>query len=219
MENQIEKEIKQEVKKTEKKVFIVAGVAVLLLIGAIVGSIYFIVSSGRIYVDSAQISAPIASLSPLVGGSLQETFVNVGDVVGANAPIARVGNELIKSKDSGLVLSIRQDIGTVFGPTQPVATMINPYDLRVIGSVTEDKGLSQIQIGQKAIFTVDAFGSKEYTGVVDEISPTSKQSDVVFNISDKRQEQQFDVKIRFDVKQYPEIKNGMSAKIWIYKNQ
>jgi multidrug resistance efflux pump len=83
--------------------------------------------------------------------------------------------------------------------------------------VQEDKGLSQIKVGQSAIFTVDAFGSKEYSGIVDEISPTSNQGDIVFNISGTRQEQDFDVKVRFDTTQYPELKNGMSAKLWIYK--
>ena len=62
-----------------------------------------------------------------------------------------------------------------------------------------------------------AFGSKEYSGVVDEISPTSNVGDIVFNISNARQQQTFNIKIRFDVTQYPELKNGMSAKLWIYK--
>jgi hypothetical protein len=53
---------------------------------------------------------------------------------------------------------------------------------------------------------------------VDEVSPTSRQSDVVFNISSQRQEQEFNIKIRFDVNKYPELKNGMSAKSWIYKD-
>jgi hypothetical protein len=87
----------------------------------------------------------------------------------------------------------------------------------VVGQVQEDKGLSQIKVGQSAIFTVDAFGSKQYSGIVDEISPTYNQGDIVFNISGARQEMNFDVKIRFDETQYPELKNGMSAKLWIYK--
>jgi len=69
----------------------------------------------------------------------------------------------------------------------------------------------------KPSFTVDAFGSRKFQGIVDEISPTARQEDIVFNISDKRQTNQFDVKIRFDVSAYPEIKNGMSAKVWIYQ--
>jgi multidrug resistance efflux pump len=74
-----------------------------------------------------------------------------------------------------------------------------------------------VQVGDAATFTVDAFGSKVYKGVVDEVSQTSNQSDVVFNISDQRPTNQFAVKVRFDPTLYPELKNGMSAKIWVYK--
>jgi len=143
--------------------------------------------------------------------------LNVGDIVNMNAPIARVGNELIKAKSAGQILSVSTNIGASFGPTQAVATMINPNDLRIVGQVKEDKGLKDIKIGQTAIFTVDAYGSKQYQGIVDEISPTSNAGDIVFNISDTRQENNFNVKVRFSTTQYPELKNGMSAKLWIYK--
>jgi hypothetical protein len=67
------------------------------------------------------------------------------------------------------------------------------------------------------MFKVDAFGDKKYYGVVDEISSTSHESDVVFSISDKREKKKFDIKVRFNLAEYPELKNGMSAKLWVYK--
>jgi multidrug resistance efflux pump len=98
-----------------------------------------------------------------------------------------------------------------------VATMIDPTQLRVVGNLDENKGLSDVQVGDQATFTVDAFGGKTYKGVVDEVSPTSEQSDVVFNISDQRPTNEFAVYVRFDPSMYPELKNGMSARIWVYK--
>jgi multidrug resistance efflux pump len=98
-----------------------------------------------------------------------------------------------------------------------VATMVDPTQLRVVGSLDENKGLSSVQVGDAATFTVDAFGGKKYQGVVDEVSPTSNQSDVVFNISDARPTNEFSVYVRFDPTLYPELKNGMSARISIYK--
>jgi len=62
---------------------------------------------------------------------------------------------------------------------------------------------------------VDAFDSKQFTGTVEEISQTSDQSSVVFSISDKRDEKNFSIKVKYD--NYPELLNGMSAKAWIYK--
>ena len=203
-------------KNTRNKIIIWAVIAVVIL-GGIGGFITWNILSSRVYIENSLVSAPVINLSPVVGGTLQEVFVNVGDQVNANSPIARVGNELIKTNSAGRIISINTNIGASFGPGQAVATMINPGDLRIVGQVQEDKGLSQIKVGQTAIFTVDAFGSKEYQGIVDQINPTADSGDIVFNISDTRQENNFDVKVRFDVNQYPELKNGMSAKLWIYK--
>jgi len=74
-----------------------------------------------------------------------------------------------------------------------------------------------VSVGDAVTCTVDAFGGKSYQGVVDEVSPTSRARDVVFTISDQRPINQFDVKVRFAPAKYPELKNGMSARIWIYK--
>jgi multidrug resistance efflux pump len=202
--------------KNRNKIIAVVSVAVIILAG-IAGLIYWNIISSRVYIEKASISATVVNLSPVVGGTLQEVFINAGDSVNMSAPIARVGNELIKAKSGGQILSVNTNTGASFGPGQTVASMIDPEDLRAIGQVQEDKGLKDIKVGQQAIFTVDAFGSKEYSGIVDEISPTSNAGDIVFNISGARQEQDFNIKVRFNTAQYPELKNGMSAKLWIYK--
>ncbi len=201
----------------KNKKFIISALAVLVVVGAVAGFIYWKTTSARVYVESAKIYAPTISLYPKVGGTLQEVYVNVGDRVQINAPIARVGSELVKAKTDGLILSVQTNVGSSYGPTTAIATMINPNDLRVVGETQEDKGLKYLQVGQDAVFTVDAFGSNKYYGVVDEISPTSNEGDIVFSISNAREEKKFDVKVRFNVEQYPELKNGMSAKLWIYK--
>jgi multidrug resistance efflux pump len=121
------------------------------------------------------------------------------------------------SKVGGVIASVNHQEGQIFSAGTPVVSMINTGEERVVGQVDENKGLSDIKVGQVATFTVDAFGSKKYQGTVDEISPVADQSAVVFNISDERQVKQFDVKVSFDIKAYPELKDGMSAKITIYK--
>jgi multidrug resistance efflux pump len=93
--------------------------------------------------------------------------------------------------------------------------MVDPTQLRVVGLLDEDKGLSDIKIGDIAKFTVDAFGSKEYYGVVDEISQVSDAS-VINNIFNQRPTNKFNIYVRFDPTKYPELKSGMSARIWVY---
>ncbi len=210
-----EKKILSVVRFDTKLVAILALVAVSAAVAAVMT---LRSSSQRLDSDKAQIGASIIGLAPETPGPLEELYVHPGDTVAANAPVARVGNELVKAKIAGEIISTQQDLGKLFNRGEAVVTMIDPSDLRVVVRIDEDKGLKDVRIGQLAAFTVDAFGSKRYVGTVDEISPTSRSSDVAFTISDKREIKQFDVKIRFDAAQYPELKNGMSAKVSIFKD-
>jgi multidrug resistance efflux pump len=207
---------KTEKKPPSKKILfgILGGV---LLTGLIGGTAYWFSIQKRVAIEKAEISAPSIDLSASASGLLEEVFVKAGDQVRTDAVVARVGNELIKTRTSGLIINAKNDIGRIFNRGEEGVSMIDPDELRVVGHIEEDKGLKEILVGQRAIFSVDAFSSREYFGTVDEISEVSRQSGVVFNISDKREVKQFDVKIRFNINEYPELKNGMSAKIWIYK--
>jgi multidrug resistance efflux pump len=209
----------QETKKgltNQKRLLMV--VAFGFVLAMVLGIIYYLQMQKYIYVEKCQISAPSIELSSQNGGSLQKLFVEEGDLVSQNSNIAQIGNEIVTSKSGGIVTSVQKEIGKNFNPGEAVATMIKPDDIRVVARVEEDKGLDQVKLGQPVFFTVDTFGSKEYSGIVDEITKTARTSDIVFNISSQRQLQEFEVKIRFDRGKYPELLNDMSAKVWIYKD-
>ena len=200
--------------KNTTKLFV--GVIIIIVCGL---GIYFYVSSQYVYIDKSIIQAPIISLSSENSDILQQVFVKVGDSVTANEPIARVGDQIIKAKVAGLIVSVNQNIGqfeNALSGQATVATMIDPTQLRVVGQIDEDKGLTDIKVGDVAKFTVDAFGSKEYDGVVDEIGQTS-QTSVINNIFNQRPTNEFDIYVRFNPARYPELKSGMSARVWVYK--
>lgn len=189
---------------------------VVIFGGGIAASAYVAVSSRTVSIDQSHISAPTIDLSSTGGGVLRALNVSAGQLVPPNTVVAQVGVELIKSTQGGLVISTTGGVGDVVAPGQTVVQMIDPSALRVVGSIDENKGLSRIHVGDPVAFTVDAFGGKRFVGTVDEVSPTSNQSGVVFNISDQRSVQQFDIKARFDTTLYPELKNGMSARMTVY---
>jgi len=214
-----EHETKTAAKSRKNLIFGIVGGFIVL--GGIGGGVYFYVSSKSVYIDQSVISAPLINLSPVNSGVLNELFVKEGDMVVANQSVARVGSEIVKAKTAGEIVSVNDNIGQFLNTLTgqgTVASMIDPSQLRVVGHLAEDKGLSDVQVGDAVTFTVDAFSGKQYTGIVDEVSPTSRESDVVFNISDQRPTNEFDVKVRFDPAKYPELKNGMSARIWVYKH-
>ncbi len=194
-------------------------IAILVIVGGAGAGLYYYVSSKTVYIDLSQIQAPLINLSPTNSGVLQALYVNPGDTVTANEPVALVGNEVVEAQTAGEIVTTNNNIGQFMNTLTgqgTVATMIDPTQLRVVGNLDENKGLSNIKIGDSATFTVDAFGGQVFKGVVDEVAPTSEQSDVVFNISDARPTNQFAVYVRFDPTQYPQLKNGMSARIWVY---
>jgi multidrug resistance efflux pump len=184
----------------------------------IIALFYVYLSRSYIYSEDGTVEAPAIALSSAMGGALERLSVKPGDKVSANQVIAQVGNSIIKTKDAGVIISTNNNIGKNFASNEAVAAMIKLEDLRLVVQVEEDKGFSEIVVGQKVFFTVDAFGSDKFSGIVDEVSPTAQSGDVVFNISNARQEQKFNVKIRYDASGNPQILNGMSAKVWIYKN-
>jgi len=94
--------------------------------------------------------------------------------------------------------------------------MLNPQEMRIAGTIDEDKGLNMIKIGQAVSFTIDALPGKTFWGYVDEVSPSAKQTQISFSISSERPTQQFVIYARFNAGSYPEIKNGMSAKMVVY---
>ncbi len=196
--------------------WILTGITVLIIAAIAGGFIYWQVESKRVSIDTSSIVAPQIDLSPSQGGILEDVYVNEGDTVTENETVARVGDQLIQAKVAGIIISVPDTVGAMVSPGSSVVTMIDPTQLRVVGEIDENKGLSLIKVGDPVTFTVDAFGGQQFSAVVDEISPTSNQSGIVFNISNSRQTQQFDIKARFDTSSYAQLKNGMSARMSIY---
>ena len=188
----------------------------LLVSGLVIGAYYWYTISQRVYSEKAEIYAPLITLGTDQPSVLQKILVKEGDKIAANQAVARLDHaNFVMAKQDGVVVGLNNKVGKLFSPGEPIVTMINPEDLRLIVHVAENKGLDAISVGQKVIFTVDAFGSREFTGAVEEISQTSDQSSVVFSISDKRDEKNFSIKVKYG--DYQELFNGMSAKAWIYK--
>ncbi|MDE2030715.1 MAG: efflux RND transporter periplasmic adaptor subunit [Patescibacteria group bacterium] len=192
---------------------IIGAATMFLLLG---GFLFWQANTGTIYIENSEVNAPLINISGSTAGTLNELYVKEGEKISADTPVAMVGTDTIYSKQSGLVVSAANKIGSYFTPGETIISIVHPEDMRIIGSIDENKGLDKIKVGQPATFTVDAFGNKTYVGIVDSISQTADDTGVVFSISDKRPIKKFDVKLRFNVSDYPELKDGMSAKITVY---
>jgi multidrug resistance efflux pump len=206
--------IMQKLSQNKKTVKALVAVTIIALVG---GLLYWQVLESRIYIENSVIKAPVISLTPVAPGVLDKLYVTEGDRVRKNQVLAKIGSNLLTAKSDGLVITVMNTPGKVVSQQEVLVSMINPKELKVIGHLDEDKGLDLVLPGQKVIFTVDAFGSREYQGFVESIAPSASSTDIVFNIADTRQENVFDIKVNYDKSAYPELRNGMSARMWVYR--
>ncbi len=213
-ENQKTTEVKKE--GFFRKPWVQSVAAMIIIFGSLGGFLFWQSTKDTVSIDNSILEAPIINISPTLPGTLNALYVKEGDRVLANAEVALVGSQVISTKDAGIVSSAPLLLGAYFAPGQTVASVVNDQEMKAVGSVEETNGLKDIKTGQRATFTVDAFPGNTYKGTVEEISPTSSDTGIVFSISDKRPIKKFNVKVRFNVGAYPELKNGMSAKIKIY---
>ena len=191
--------------------------AIIVFAVLIFGVIYLANSQGRIYIEKSEVKAPVITLSSPSPGVLNKVLVKDGDYIPSDTIVAIVNGASIKSEISGLVIFVQNTPGQLVSSQTPIVQMIDPQELRVVGHIAEDKGLTDIHPGQNVKFTVDAYGSKEFNGVVESVASAPDTSDIVFSISDNRQERLFDVKVKYDISEDPELKQGMSAKMYVYK--
>jgi multidrug resistance efflux pump len=200
--------------KNPKFLKISGGIFIVIL--ATVLFVIFEKTTGRVYISNSLIQAPVITISPTQSGNVQEIDVKEGQTVDAGDTLAVVGSEILRADTDGLVISASDLTGSMVNPTTQLIQMIRLVNLRVAGSIDENKGLDQIKVGQVVAFTVDALSGKTFWGYVDEISPSAVAPAFSFSTSTERSTQQFTVYARFDTSAYPAIKNGMSAKMIVY---
>jgi len=201
-----------------KKPWVQSLTSFVVIFGALAVFLFWQTNKNTILIENSDLEAPIINLTPSSPGVLNALYVKEGDNVLANTQVALIGSQIISTKVSGIVASAPLVLGSYFSPGQTVVSIVNTEEMKVVGQIDETKGLSSLNAGQRATFTVDTFPGKTYEGVVDQISPISNDNGIIFSISDTRPVKKFSVKVRFNVSDYPELKSGMSAKITVYTN-
>lgn len=194
----------------------------LIIVGVVLLTIasmsFFAVSSSRISIDSSVVTGPVTTVSPLTPGKLQEMDVYEGEKIKKGDVIGIVNGQSYASDINGIVILANNQIGSIVGAQNPLAQIVDESQMRIAGTIDENKGLKDIHAGQVVSFTVDALPGQTFWGYIDEISPSAKQTQVAFSISSERPTQQFVVYARFDSDAYTTIKNGMSAKMTVFTN-
>lgn len=200
--------------KDRKFLKVVSSVFILILLISLY--VFFQATKDRIHIDNSLIQAPIIIVSSSASGKVQEIDVKAGQTVLSGDILAVVGSETLRAQTDGLIISASDLTGSAVNQATQLIQMIRPINLRVVGTIDENKGLNDIKVGQTVSFTIDALPGKTYWGYIDEISPSANIPVFSFSSSSERPTQQFTVYAKFNTALYPNIKNGMSAKMVVY---
>src|ERR1035437_1443994 len=111
---------KESVLKKPTTQSIIGIVVIFILLG---GFLFWQLSSGTIFIENSYIDAPVINLSANTSGLLNALYVSEGDIIAANTPVASVGTNIVTSKQSGIVVSIANNIGQFFAPGQTIVSM------------------------------------------------------------------------------------------------
>ena len=200
--------------RNKKFLKITGGICLLILLIGIY--IYYQKTTGRVFIDKSLIQAPVITISPSLSGKVQEIDVKEGQLVENGDTLAIVGSETLRADTDGLIISANDLTGSTVNPQTQLIQLIRPVNMRVVGTIDENKGLNGIHVGQVISFTIDALPGNNYWGYIDEISPSAVAPAFSFSTSTERSVQQFTVYAKFNSVLYPAIKNGMSAKMVVY---
>lgn len=203
--------------KNPKMIKIILAVVICFFVFG--GTFFYLKTMQRINIENSVVSSPIIPLSSSIPGKLKTITAIEGQKIKKGDPVAIVGTEIIRSYIDGVVIETNKQIGAFVSPQTPVVKIINTNEMRINGTIDENKGFDKIKVGQVVSFTIDALTGKTFWGYVDEIAQSAKQTGATFSISSERPTQQFEIYARFDANSYPEIKNGMSAKMTVYTNK
>lgn len=193
-------------------------ILVLVVLTIIVSYVFYQMRTSRIFIDDSLVDATPITISGAGSGKLTEVDVYEGERVSKGDSLAIVGGQTLYAETNGLITFTDKQIGSLVTSQTPIVQLIRSEDMRIAGTIDENKGLSDIAVGQVVSFTVDALPGQTFWGYVDEVSPTAKSTQNAFSISSERPTQQFVVYAKYNSAQYPAIKNGMSAKMTIYTN-
>jgi multidrug resistance efflux pump len=127
----------------------------------------------RVIAAEADVEAAKAELKEAEEGTETEKLIAQAKVKQAEANLAMAKLELsytkVKSPADGVVLNVAVSKGEVVSPGSTVVTIGKLSPVKLVIYVKEED-LAHVNIGDKAVVTVDAFSDQEFEGKVSEIA-------------------------------------------------
>jgi macrolide-specific efflux system membrane fusion protein len=118
----------------------------------------------------------------------------------------------IKAPISGIIASVTTQKGETVAAGLNAPTFVTIIDLSrlQVDAFVDETDIGRVKVGQKALFTVDTYPDKEFTGTVKAIYPKAIIQDNVVN---------FDVVIKIDGSNAELLRPDMTTSVTIYQKE
>ena len=117
------------------------GLVIIVAVLLIGGYIFYQLLRDRVSIEDSLVQAPIITISPDVPGAITSINVHEGETVKKGDTLAIVGTASLNAYQDGLVVSTDNKLGSIASAATPVVQMINFADMRIAGTIDENKGL------------------------------------------------------------------------------
>ena len=158
-------------KKKGKGKLITALILTLVLAGGVAAGIYFYQQNANyLTTDNASVKTALVHVVPSMQGTLERFTVSAGSYVAENEIIGWIENgEVMRSPVDGVVLHTSASQGQVVSPQEAVAVIGDINRIHIEANISEND-IRTLQLGQRAIVTIDTFGNRQFEGYISEIA-------------------------------------------------
>jgi multidrug resistance efflux pump len=160
--------------KNKKILYLVFGLMIIIL--AVVTSVYWYNSRHYVDTEDARVDGTIVKVSPQISGRISEMNVAEGDDVKQGAIIARqvdyqltaglnLDLAVVKSPITGTVIKKIGNVGEIGTPGSPIAMVADLKSLYITANIEETE-LNRVKPGQNVDFTIDSIPGVDFSGQV-----------------------------------------------------
>jgi len=164
-----EAEVKEDKKKGKGKLVLVLILTLALAAGAGFGFHFYWQGANYVVTDNARVTTNIISIISPMTGTLERYTLYEGRRVEENEIIGWIENGgALRAPINGLVMRSNAVENQVVSPMEPIAVIADTGRIHIEANI-EETDIMRIQRGQTAVVTIDALGSRQFTGYVSQI--------------------------------------------------
>jgi multidrug resistance efflux pump len=132
----MEQETAKKPQLKSNKIYMI--IAIVIMIGVVIGYYMYFESSHYFVTDNTKVSAQMYNITPLTAGKLVKYTVRSGSTVSANQVIGRVENGgYIRSPIDGMVVKSNVTVNQLVSPSSPIAVIADVENIYIGANIEE----------------------------------------------------------------------------------